>query len=66
MIEALVWFGVFILVNFIGIVPPFLIVMFTDNEFEDVAFTWHIVLTLVIAVFLAYLSVNNMQFLASL
>lgn len=66
MIEALVWFGVFILVNFIGFVPPFIIVMFTDNEFEDVAFTWHMVLTLAIAVFLAYLSVNNMQFLASL
>lgn len=66
MIEALVWFGVFILVNFIGIIPPFLIGMFTNDDIEDAIFKWHIVLTIVASVILAYLAVNNMQFLASL
>ena len=66
MIEALVWFGVFILVNLIGIVPPFLITLFTDRAFEEVESAWHIGLTMVISVILAYLAVNNMQFLASL
>lgn len=67
MIEALVWFGVFILlVNFIGIIPSYLIGMFTNDDIEDAILKWYTGLTIFASVILAYLAVNNMQFLASL